>query len=177
MAEKDAEEEKMFLAIAVAAISNGVGKKGPSSPGEGPSPSDTLSKNPAIEEVKMAVVDVAAVTPIAAAAENISSAAEEVDGKMMEIATDTVVDQDVDDKMSEKDSELPLSLPAQPAIITSTSSSAASSAEPSTSSSASSSNSFTSAEYDQIEQVSDKLFSKCFPRNNDFRLSFYACMS
>ena len=121
----------------------------------------------AIEEGKMAVVDVAAVSPIAAATENISSAAEETDGKMIEIATDTV-DQDLDDKMSEEDSELPSSLPAQPAIITSTSSSAASSAELSTSSSASSSNSFTSAEYDQKEQVSDRLFSKCFPRNNDF---------
>ena len=35
-----------------------------------------------IEEGKMAVVDVAAVTPIAAAAENLSSAAEEADGRM-----------------------------------------------------------------------------------------------
>ena len=35
----------------------------------------------------MVVVDVAAVTSIAAAAENISSVAEEADGKMMEIAT------------------------------------------------------------------------------------------
>ena len=79
------------------------------------------------------------------------------------------VDQDLDDKMSEEDSELPSSLPAQPAIITSTSSSAASSAEPSTSLSASRSNPFTSAEYNnQIKQVSDKLFFKCFPRNNDF---------
>ena len=85
----------------------------------------------------------------------------------MEIATDDTVDQDLDDKMSEEDSELPSSLPAQPAIITSTSSSAASSAEPSTSLSASNSNSFTSAEYDQIEQVSDKLFSS-YPRENDF---------
>ena len=102
------------------------------------------------------VVDVAAV-------ENISSAAEEADGKMMENDTDTV-DMDWDDKMSVEVSELPSSLPAQPAI---TSSSAASSAEPSTSSSASNSNSFTSAEYDHIEQVSDKLFSS-YPRENDF---------
>ncbi len=35
-AEEDAEEEKMFSAIAVAAISSGVGKKGPSLPEEGP---------------------------------------------------------------------------------------------------------------------------------------------
>ena len=103
----------------------------------------------------MAVVDVAAV-------ENISSAAEEADVKMMEIDTDTV-DQDLDDKMSEETSELPSSLPAQPTIITSTSSSAASFAEPSTSSSASSSNPFLSADYNQIEQISDKLFSS-YPR-------------
>jgi hypothetical protein len=70
----------------------------------------------------------------------------------------------LDDKMSVEVSELPSSLPAQPAI---TSSSAASSAEPSTSSSASNSNSFTSAEYDQIEQISDKLFSS-YPRENNF---------
>jgi hypothetical protein len=108
------------------------------------------------EEGKMAVVNVAAV-------ENISSAAEEAEGKMMENDTDTV-DMDLDDKMSVEVSELPSSLPAQPAI---TSSSAASSAEPSTSSSASNTNSFTSAEYDQIEQVSDKLFSS-YPRKNDF---------
>jgi hypothetical protein len=104
----------------------------------------------------MAVVDVAAV-------ENISSAAEEADGKMMENDTDTV-DMDLDNKMSVEVSELPSSLPAQPVI---TSSSAASSAEPSTSSSASNSNSFTSAEYDQIKQVSDKLFSS-YPRENVF---------
>ena len=88
------------------------------------------------------------------------------------------------DKMSGKTSELPTnftstsssaassaepsSLPAQPTIFISTSSSsAASSAEPSTSSSASNSNSFTSAEYDKIDQVSDKLFSS-YPRENDF---------
>ena len=42
----------------------------------------------------MAVVDVPA-------DENISSAAEEADGNVMEIDTD-IVDQDLDDKMSEK---------------------------------------------------------------------------
>ena len=70
---------------------------------------------------------------------------------------------DLDDKMLEEDS----SLTPQPAITSS--SSAASSAEPSTSSSssASNSNSFTSAEYDQIEQTSDNLFSN-YPRGNDF---------
>ncbi len=108
------------------------------------------------EEGKTAVVNVAAV-------ENISSAAEEADGKMMENDTDTV-DMDLEDNMLVEDSELPSSLPAQPAI---TSSSAAISAELSTSSSASNSNSFTSAEYDQIEQISDKLFSS-YPRENDF---------
>ena len=147
-----------------------MGKKGPSSPGEGPSPSDAVlrpsstdavegstptdeeekdgekelssqlsKKTAAVKEAigdgKMAVVDIAAVTPITAAAENISSAAEEADGKMAEVATD-IVDQDLDDKMSEEDSKLPSSLPTQPAIITSTSSCAASSAEPSTLSSA-----------------------------------------
>ena len=101
----------------------------------------------------MAVVDVPA-------DENISSAAEEADGNVIEIDTDTV-DQDLDDK-------LPSSLPAQPTIFSSTSSSAANSAEPSTSSSASCSNPFLSADYDQIEQVSDKLFSS-FPRKNDFQ--------
>ncbi len=70
---------------------------------------------------------------------------------MMENDTDKV-DMDLDDNMLVEDSKLPSSLPDQPAI---TSSSAASSAEPSTSSSASNSNSFTSAEYDQIEQISD----------------------
>ena len=53
----------------------------------------------------MAVVDVAAV-------ENISSAAEEADGNVMEIDTDTV-DQDLDDKMSVE----------EPAIITTSSTS------------------------------------------------------
>jgi hypothetical protein len=52
----------------------------------------------------MAVVDVAAV-------ENISSAAEEADGKMMENDTDTV-DMDLDDNMLVEGS----SLTAQPAI-------------------------------------------------------------
>ena len=89
---------------------------------------------------------------------------------MAEIATDTI-DQDLDDKMSEEDSKMSSSLPAQPAIITFKSISAASSVEPLTSPPAQtfacSSNAFTSAEYDQIEQVLDKVFSKCFSRNND----------
>ena len=42
MAEEDVEEEKMLPAIALAAISSGVGKKGPFSPGEGLSPSDAV---------------------------------------------------------------------------------------------------------------------------------------
>ena len=53
MVGEDAEEGKMLPAIAVAAISNGVGKKGPSSPGEGPSPSDDVqrpSSTDAVEE-------------------------------------------------------------------------------------------------------------------------------
>ena len=102
----------------------------------------TAAVKEGIEEGSMAVVDVPT-------DENIISAAEEADGNVMEI-----------DKMSGKTSELPTN-------FTSTSSSAASSAEPSTSSSASSSNPFSSADYDQIEQVSDKLFSS-FPRENDF---------
>jgi hypothetical protein len=82
---------------------------------------------------------------------------------MMENDTDKV-DMDLDDNMLVEDTKLPSSLPDQSAI---TRSSAASSAEPSTSSSASNSNSFTSTEYDQIEQISDKLFSS-YPRENDF---------
>ena len=167
-AEEDAEDEKMLPAIAVAAISSGEGKKGLTLP-EGPSPSDAVqrpSSTDAVEgsaptemssstdAVEGSVVDVAAV-------ENISSAAEEADGKMMEENETDTVDMDLDDKMSVEVSELPSSLPAKPAITT------ASSAEPSTSSSASNSNSFTNAEYDQIEQVSDKLFSS-YPRENDF---------
>ena len=42
MAEEVAEEEKMLPAIAVAATSSGVGKKRPSSPEEGASPSDAV---------------------------------------------------------------------------------------------------------------------------------------
>ena len=49
----------------------------------------TVAVKEAIEDGKTAVVDIAAVIPIAAAAETIISAAEEADVKMAEIATDT----------------------------------------------------------------------------------------
>ena len=128
-AEEEAEEEKMLQAIAVAAISSGEGKKGLTLPEEGPSPSDAVQRPsstdaavegsaptddeekegekelPSQEESEMAVVDVAAV-------ENISSAAEEADGKIMKNDTDAV-DKDLDDKMSVE----------EPAIITTSSTS------------------------------------------------------
>ncbi len=156
-AEEEAEDEKMLGP----SPSDVVQRQSLTDAVEGSAPTDYEDKNgkkdlSSQEEGKFAVVDVAAV-------ENISCAAEEANGKMMKNDTDTA-DMDLDDKMSVEVSEVPSSLPAQPAI---TSSSAASSAEPSTSSSASNSNSFTSAEYDKIDQVSDKLFSS-YPRENDF---------
>ena len=42
----------MLPSIAVAAISSGVGKKGPSSPGEGPSPSDAVQRPSSTDAVE-----------------------------------------------------------------------------------------------------------------------------
>ena len=150
--------ENMLQANAVAAISSVEGKKGLTLPEEGPSPSDAVQRPSSTDAVEGS-----------APTDAVKELSLQEDGKMMENDTDTV-DMDLDDNMLVEDS----SLTAQPAI---TSSSAASSAEHSTSSSssASNSNSFTSAEYDQIEQVSDKLFSS-YPRENDFSvivLCFY----
>ena len=106
---RKAEDEKMFGP----SPSDAVQRPSSTDAVEGSAPTDDEEKDgrkelSSLEEGKMAVVDVAAV-------ENISSAAEEADGKMMENDTDTV-DMDLEDKMSVEVSELSSSLPAQPAI-------------------------------------------------------------
>ena len=143
--EMEEEIEKMGLPISTTSA----GKESSSKPEERPSPSDAVQRPSSTTDAVEGSAPTDAVKELSL----------QEDGKMMENDTDTV-DMDLDDNMLVEDS----SLTAQPAI---TSSSAASSAEALTSSSASNSNSFTSAEYDQIEQVSDKLFSS-YPRENDF---------
>ena len=180
--EMEEEIEKMGLPISTTSA----GKESSSKPEERPSPSDAVQRpssttdavegsapSDAVQRPSSTTDAVEGSAPTGAVQRPSSTDAVEgsaptdavkelslqEDGKMMENDTDTV-DMNLDDNMLVEDS----SLTAQPAF---TSSSAASSAEALTSSSASNSNSFTSAEYDQIEQISDKLFSS-YPRENDF---------